>query len=178
MAAYLEILSGRSAGRRYPLGAQEVVLGRDESCEISLLDEAISRRHAAVARRGERWVLRDLGSRNGTALNGFPLPAGREEALRTGDEIAIGGARLRFVDEAERTRETASLAPAPAGEDFRVERAVRIEGGLEPGARRDPPPRGRPRARSLAITPLPGPLHRRAPGEGLPLLRGGHGGPP
>ncbi|HVY61486.1 MAG TPA: FHA domain-containing protein, partial [Planctomycetota bacterium] len=73
MAAYLEVVEGRSAGRRYALGALEATIGRDDACEVSLLDEAASRRHAAVSRRGERYFVRDLGSRNGTRLNGAAL---------------------------------------------------------------------------------------------------------
>src|SRR5207237_968067 len=130
MAAYLEVVGGRLAGRRFALGAGEAVLGRDEACDVSLLDESASRRHAAIARRGERFHVRDLGSRNGTFVNGAPL--GGEEALRTGDEVTVGATRLRFTDEAERARDTAPLpAPAAAGEDFRVERAVNLEAGLD-----------------------------------------------
>src|SRR4051812_33281225 len=110
MAAYLEVIEGRSSGRRYPLDAAEATLGRDESCEVSLLDEAASRRHAAIARRGERFFVRDLGSRNGTRLNGGTLKV--EEPLRSGDEVNVGATRLRFVDEAERGRDTAPLPPA------------------------------------------------------------------
>src|SRR3954469_18096567 len=105
MAAYLEVIEGRSSGRRFPLGAAEATLGRDEACEVSLLDEAASRRHAAISRRGDRFFVRDLGSRNGTRLNGAAIKA--EEAIRSGDEVTIGATRLRFVDESERRRDTA-----------------------------------------------------------------------
>ncbi len=138
LAAYLAIVDGRSAGRRYPLGGAdgaEAAIGRDEACEVSLLDESASRRHAAVARRGERFFLRDLGSRNGTFLNGARLAPESDEGLRSGDEVAVGATRLRFVDEAERARDTAPLpTPPPAAEPFRVERSIRVEGGPEPQA--------------------------------------------
>jgi Nif-specific regulatory protein len=125
VAAYLEVVSGRSAGRRYALAAESSALGRDEACEVSLLDESCSRRHAAVARRGDRFYLRDLGSRNGTFLNGAPLAG--EDMLRSGDEIVVGASRLRFVDESERARDTAPLPPP----EFRVERTIPLEGAVE-----------------------------------------------
>ena len=139
MAAYLEVVEGRSAGRRFPLAAGEATLGRDEACDVSLLDEAASRRHAAIARRGESFFVRDLGSRNGTRLNGLALRS--EEPIRSGDEVTVGATRMRFVDEAERKRDTAPLLPPsssrdhpPSPPDFRIERTIRLEGGTEPPA--------------------------------------------
>lgn len=55
-----------------------------------------SRRHAVVERRGDQYVLTDVGSVNGTVLNGTPLPPHRPHTLRTNDRVRIGDVELRF----------------------------------------------------------------------------------
>src|SRR5579871_1877912 len=69
----------------------ELSLGRDESCHFVLKHPAVSRKHAVVRRIGAAgggWLLDDLGSKNGTVLNGHPLTRGK---LRDGDVISLGG---------------------------------------------------------------------------------------
>jgi hypothetical protein len=79
---------------------REVVIGRSRSCELTLHVGQASRRHAVVRFEDGDFRVRDLGSTNGTFLNGEPLDA--ERALRTGDRIEIGGVSVTFceVDEA------------------------------------------------------------------------------
>jgi pSer/pThr/pTyr-binding forkhead associated (FHA) protein len=79
---------------------REVVMGRSRSCELTLDAGQASRRHAAVRFADGRFRVRDLGSTNGTFLNGESLKA--ERALRPGDRIEIGGTNVTFcqVDEA------------------------------------------------------------------------------
>lgn len=79
---------------------KEFVLGRSRHCELSLHAVEASRRHAAVRYAKGRFRVRDLGSTNGTLLNGQPLEAERE--LEPGDRIEIGGVAVTFchVDEA------------------------------------------------------------------------------
>jgi len=129
VAAYLEVVEGRSRGRRYALEGAESVIGRDEACEVSLLDESASRRHAVVLRRGDRFLVKDLGSRNGTRVQGEKTQG--EKLLRSGDEVALGTTRLRFVDEQERLKDTRPLPEDPAGEGdapFTIEGALGIDG--------------------------------------------------
>jgi pSer/pThr/pTyr-binding forkhead associated (FHA) protein len=79
---------------------REVVIGRSRSCELTLQVAEASRRHAAVRFESEHFRVRDLGSTNGTFLNGEPLRA--ERLLQPGDRIEIGEASVTFcqVDEA------------------------------------------------------------------------------
>jgi hypothetical protein len=79
---------------------QEVVMGRSRSCELTLDAGQASRRHAAVRFADGRFHVRDLGSTNGTFVNGESLSA--ERVLRPGDRIEIGGTNVTFcqVDEA------------------------------------------------------------------------------
>jgi hypothetical protein len=73
-------------------GAQsEMLIGRHRGCDVVLSDLSVSRRHARLFFRDGRWVLQDLGSTNGTAVNG--LQVGRCE-LRPGDRIALGDEHL------------------------------------------------------------------------------------
>ncbi|MBL4848589.1 MAG: sigma 54-interacting transcriptional regulator [Planctomycetes bacterium] len=84
---------GPNRGALYELG-RESVLGRGEGCELQILDDGISRRHAQILREDQGWTLRDLESRNGTRLNGVPVESA---ALVVGDRITLGTVRLRVL---------------------------------------------------------------------------------
>jgi len=80
-------------GRRYALGEKPVVMGRMSDCDIVLADPRSSRQHAEIQPVGHGFVLSDLGSMNGTVVNGTPV---REHQLTDGDEIRIGSTVLHF----------------------------------------------------------------------------------
>ena len=69
-------------------------IGRDVNNTIVLDDVFVSGEHAVLTFRGRGWFLEDLGSTNGSYLNGEPVTA--IEAASIGDEITIGGVRLRL----------------------------------------------------------------------------------
>jgi DNA-binding NtrC family response regulator len=115
--ARLELLAGRAQPAAVTLEG-EVVIGRSREVALQILDETASRRHASVRVEGGRTVLVDLGSANGTRLNGQRVE--RPAALFDGDVIEIGSVRLRFVGAEGADRDTA--VPTPGGE--RVEEAV------------------------------------------------------
>src|SRR5262245_13687873 len=71
-----------------------VVVGRAPECDCVVPDDCASRRHAELWRERGRWFLRDLGSLNGTRLNGA-LVSGRVE-VRGGDRVSLGGASYRL----------------------------------------------------------------------------------
>jgi FHA domain/Domain of unknown function (DUF1707) len=71
-----------------------VTLGRSRDCDCVLAEPSVSRRHAELRREGERWLLRDLGSRNGTRLNGVRLLD--EAEVCPGDRVSFGDARFRL----------------------------------------------------------------------------------
>jgi len=87
-SAWLEI-----GGRRYPVQAGGITIGRSSDNDIHLADKLASRQHARIEMRGDVFVLTDLGSTNGTSVNGRRT---QEQSLRDGDEILIGHSRLRF----------------------------------------------------------------------------------
>ena len=81
-------------GRRLLIGPAGATLGRSRQSDIVLSDPNISRQHAEIRPRGGSWVLTDLGSTNGSRLNGRPVE--RPEVIRPGDEIEMGSTLLRF----------------------------------------------------------------------------------
>jgi len=81
-------------GRRLVVGPAGATLGRSRQCDIVLDDPNISRQHAEVRPRGGSWVLSDLGSTNGSRINGRRVE--ETEVVRPGDVIELGATRLRF----------------------------------------------------------------------------------
>jgi len=75
------------------VGEDPVTVGRLPECDIVLADSNVSRRHAEVRRQGNGFVVVDLGSTNGTKVNGVGV---RERRLADGDELRVGNTRLRF----------------------------------------------------------------------------------
>jgi hypothetical protein len=80
-------------GRRVVVGEDPVDIGRLPECDVVLADPNVSRRHAEVRRAGTGFVVVDLGSTNGTKVNGAGV---KERRLADGDEITVGGTQIRF----------------------------------------------------------------------------------
>ena len=76
-----------------PAGAR-VAIGRGRDCELVLITDSASRRHAEVYADGAEFYVRDLGSKNGTFVNGQPVT--RPHALRPGDRIAVGTTSITY----------------------------------------------------------------------------------
>jgi phosphoserine phosphatase RsbU/P len=99
----ITIQSNDGASHRFPLNKDRVTIGRSRENDIFLPDQWLSRHHAEIHRDGEGFSLKDLGSKNGTLLNGARIAA--QERLRTGDVITLGEHTLTFhalsVDEPE-----------------------------------------------------------------------------
>src|SRR5436305_7512319 len=74
-----------SDGKRIVVGSGGVTLGRSRQCDVVLQDANVSRQHAEIRPRGGSWVLTDLGSTNGSAINGRQISG--PEVLKPGDEI-------------------------------------------------------------------------------------------
>jgi hypothetical protein len=91
----------RARLRRRGLGLPEasellhahLVLGRSSTCALVLADDTVSRRHAELRIEDGCWLLRDLGSSNGTWVNGRRV---HEAEVRPGDLIHLGGAEIRL----------------------------------------------------------------------------------
>jgi pSer/pThr/pTyr-binding forkhead associated (FHA) protein len=78
----------------FPLTAAVMVVGREADADIQVDEPLVSRAHARIERRGEAYVLLDLGSTNLTRVNGEVVA---ERELRDGDDVRFARARCRFV---------------------------------------------------------------------------------
>lgn len=85
---------------RQPLEGEAVSIGRASDCTIPIKDRYLSRKHAELIAIGTGWMLKDLGSANGTYLNGARVE--RDEILKTGDRIRLGDTEIVF-ETAERS---------------------------------------------------------------------------
>lgn len=79
----------------FALDADTHAVGRDEDVAIRVDEPLVSRRHASIERRGEGWVVVDLGSTNFTRVNGQRVR--RERELAHGDELRFGRAKFVFL---------------------------------------------------------------------------------
>jgi pSer/pThr/pTyr-binding forkhead associated (FHA) protein len=75
-------------------GGSRVAIGRGRDCELVLITDSASRRHAEVYAEGVDFCVRDLGSKNGTFVNGQPVT--RPHMLRPGDRIGVGTSTITF----------------------------------------------------------------------------------
>jgi pSer/pThr/pTyr-binding forkhead associated (FHA) protein len=92
-AGSLVVRRGPNAGSRFLLDDPVTTIGRDPGSSIFLDDVTVSRRHAEVVMDGDGYVVRDVGSLNGTYINRTRV---EESALANGDELQIGTFKLSF----------------------------------------------------------------------------------
>jgi len=105
----LRFISGKYQGGEFPLGTQqEIVVGRSSELDMVLVEDMVSRRHARIE-CGDQIVIEDLGSTNGTFVNGEKI---KRTTLKEGDRVLIGTSILKVVS-------TDPSAPArPRREEF------------------------------------------------------------
>lgn len=85
--------AGPNSGKKIKLTDPEYVVGRRSDCSVFIPDMRVSRQHARIEKSGENWNIEDLGSNNGTFVNGRSI---RKAQLHHDDEIAISTNRFRF----------------------------------------------------------------------------------
>lgn len=107
----LVMRTGPSVGKVYPIDKPEIFVGRDLNNDIVINDPEISRRHARLFLQGNAYVLEDLGSTNGTSVNGQHLTG--PGLLRPGDSITFGE-RMNLVFEVAQFDPDATLVSPPA----------------------------------------------------------------
>ena len=89
--AYLVVLAGVSAGEMFKLQEETTVVGRGPKVAVRLNDEGVSREHCRFVRQGEKIVVEDLGSTNGTFCNGVRI---ERRELTDGDKIMVGSTTI------------------------------------------------------------------------------------
>ncbi len=129
-SATLVIRQGPQAGMSFPLTGNQVIIGREEGIGVALQDPESSRRHARITWRGDQFVIEDMGSTNGTFVNGVQITT--HQALNPGDSIGVGqtalvfqiaGAQMgapQYQAPSHRTPSPAPLPPASTGNDNKI----------------------------------------------------------
>ena len=124
MGAYVEVWGG-GPPELFPLEGDRTTVGRAGSNAITVTDPTVSELHAIIEAYGASFAVRDVGSANGTYVNGEQVLT--ERRLRGGDEIRVGETRMVFrqqQDAADAVQATAPTQPAP--ELTRREREVLV----------------------------------------------------
>lgn len=113
MAASIRLVlnSGPTPGKAFPLEKPEIFIGRDLGNDIVINDPEVSRRHARLSNQGNQYIIEDLGSTNGTSINGQRLTG--PYMLRPGEQITFGE-RVNLVVEAVAKAPDVIPASAPA----------------------------------------------------------------
>lgn len=127
-------VAGTVAGRSWELSAGTFVIGRNEGCDLQLpVEPGVSKVHAKIIAEGDRYVIVDCESRNGTIVNGVPV---QKQKLHDGDEVRIcgcvlrfngqsagGGVKVRNIDQRAEMTDPSTPAPAPPAPMPEQERA-------------------------------------------------------
>ena len=123
----------------------ELSIGRAEDNDLQLMDPKASRHHARVHREGSTYILTDLGSANGTRVNGVRLTA--PHTLQHGERATIGDTDMLYQEPGRSLDDTITMAEMPAA----VQAAVATQAARPvPSAVPPVPPKARPRARGMS----------------------------
>lgn len=90
----LVVVSGFDLGRRYPIDQVETIIGRQIGADIYLKENNVSRNHTRLIKENHSFTIEDLGSKNGTFINGIKVT--NRQVLRNGDLIIVGRVILKF----------------------------------------------------------------------------------
>jgi len=115
-------------------GAAPILIGRESHCGLQIIDRGVSREHARIVRVGEMVFLHDLGSRNGSYVNGERV---KEELLREGDTIRVGATQLIFESAKTERRDGIQYDEIHRDDERDQDNHDIRNGALEHQARRD-----------------------------------------
>jgi pSer/pThr/pTyr-binding forkhead associated (FHA) protein len=129
MAFQLKIAEGKEAGREFLFEQGSVVIGRTSECDVVVYDPGVSRKHARIFADGDGYFVEDMGSSNGTKVNGNIV---QRQRLNTGDSVSLGPVVFNFSaaapDHTARTATPAAVAEAHtrivSHEDVRPRKAL------------------------------------------------------
>src|SRR5262245_47577426 len=96
IAITIEKGPGVEQSTRLAFGGERVTLGRARSCDVCLPEPTVSAHHAEIRREGRDWFVTDVGSANGTRLNGSDLGRRIPKLMRSGDRLRIAGFEIRI----------------------------------------------------------------------------------
>jgi len=108
--ATLIVKQGAQIGIQFPVTAEVTIIGREETCDIVIQDAEASRRHTQLSWEGNAFVVRDMGSTNGTFVNGTQITTTR--TLTSGDTIGLGQTSLVLEIQQSDSFEPVEYGPA------------------------------------------------------------------
>jgi signal transduction histidine kinase/pSer/pThr/pTyr-binding forkhead associated (FHA) protein len=116
MAAYeLLVIKGPEEGQIYQLEDEEVIIGRDTTCQVCFEDRTLSRQHARILVNGDNLTIEDLGSVNGVLVNGVRLSSSE---LKVDDRLTLGNVELLVRPATDDTPQVERLSqPLPPGDE-------------------------------------------------------------
>jgi predicted component of type VI protein secretion system len=117
------LVEGKPANE-YPLAGSPVKIGRAADNTVQIFDDSVSSHHAELTTEGDSYVLRDIGSTNGTKVNNDPLPPNQPRKLTGGEVVKFGGMECRYDSEGKRPA-SKPLPPVKAGVDLKSATATR-----------------------------------------------------
>ena len=131
MQVKLRVLRGASAGKEVPIRGPQFLIGRSDECHLRVNSEAISRRHCVLTVGKSDVSIQDLGSKNGTYVNGNRIDG--TQSLGMGDQLRVGS--LEFLVSVQQTasRPEPVSQPASGGGEKKDEIAGMIGDWLEEG---------------------------------------------
>ncbi len=123
--ASLFVIRGNDQGVKLELDTDRIGIGREASNTIQLHDQEVSRQHAELHRTGKKYLLVDLGSSNGTFVNGTRV---QEHVLASGDQVQMGSTLMLFTgasdDSADLSRKIDIVTQQPPGDNSRIVRSM------------------------------------------------------
>ncbi|MEE3371127.1 MAG: FHA domain-containing protein [Planctomycetota bacterium] len=119
MTPKLKVLHGKNAGHEIRLKGSKFLIGRGEECQLRPKSDAISRQHCEFAIAGDQVSVRDMGSKNGTLVNGTRIES--STSLNEGDEIQIGKLAFEIVGLAAEAPAAKKEKPAAMFTDQAIE---------------------------------------------------------
>jgi pSer/pThr/pTyr-binding forkhead associated (FHA) protein len=161
-AAKLVVQSGPDQGQELRLSelGRAYVIGRGPGLDLTLTDVDCSRRHIEVARRGQGFWVKDLGSKNGAELDGAPLPPQKETPWPRGKLVKLGNTELGYDDPVAE-----ALVEIEAGSDEKMRDADSVEPPtIAPAAPSSSMPAAEAGAAPIARVPQAGPTSARRQG--------------
>jgi predicted component of type VI protein secretion system len=120
----LQVVRGRSASTTLKLADGVTSIGRHDDCLIRIKSAQVSRRHCEVFEDSDKLTIRDLGSSNGTFVNGKKVSG--QQALKPGDELTVGAVTLR-VAKLGQALQPASPVSKPKAADTAIIEGIAVE---------------------------------------------------
>jgi pSer/pThr/pTyr-binding forkhead associated (FHA) protein len=156
MAFQLVVVQGRSASQTLKIGASVMTVGRQQDCQLRIASSQVSRKHCQIFEKKGLLLVKDLGSSNGTLVNGKKIADQR--VLEPGDELTVGSVKFRVERQEEtvlipgnsqppqssKPGDTAISQPIGGDEDDlielnEIEEATSLHAPTKPAAKSRPP---------------------------------------